>query len=298
MRTYYIYLVTDKTNGKHYVGQTCDPKSRKWQHESNRKEDDCLFHRALESHGHENFIWEIICKTTTKVMANALEKMFIQVYNSYKPNGYNMTKGGDGGSMWNARPVVCLTLNGKFVKRYDSAGEAQRIDGFWNSNVLESCKNENLTCLGYMFMFEDEYQKYGARKYKKNRAYNVRKIIQCDQEGNFIEAFDSVVDAAEKTGVRRSTISANLIGTYKHAGGYIFVYAENFPIKDIEKYRCRKKGVPVQQRDVKTNEVIAEYDRIADAGRALGKNYKAIHKVVDNPDKTAYGFRWTSKSIC
>lgn len=44
-----------------------------------------------------------------------------------------------------------------------------------------------------------------------------------------------------------------------------------------------------------TNKVVKEYDRISDAGKALGVNYKAIHKVVDKPDRTAYGYKWISQ---
>lgn len=294
MRTYYIYKVTNTINGKIYIGKTSQFKERKWQHERCYEKEDCRFHRAIQYYGKEKFNWEIIAETDNNEKANELEKFYINEYGSYHPNGYNMTKGGDGGSMWNAKPVVCLSLDGKFVKRYDSAGETKQ-DGFFGSNVLESCKDSRYTCKNHIFMFEDEYKECGARKYKKPQNSCKKEIIQCDMGGKFIKEFQSVQQASKETGIRRTTISGALTGTYKSAGGYIFVYKKEFPIKDISKYQRNKKGRKVAQINPKTDEVINVFDRIADAGRELNVNYKAIHKVVDKPNRTAYGFRWISQ---
>lgn len=294
MRTYYIYKATDKINGKIYIGKTSNFKERKWQHERCYEKEDCKFHRALQKHGKENFDWEIIDEALGLENAYELEKKYIKEYNSYGKNGYNMTKGGAGGSMWNARPVVRLSLSGDFVERYDSAGEARK-DGFRDSDVLLNCKGKAYTCKGYMFMFEDEYFEHGAREYRKPEPPGMRKVIQCDMNGNFIREYRSLRDASKETGANRTTISGVLAGTYKSANGFIFVYKEDFPIKDISKYRKCKKGRKVAQADVKSGKIIKVFDRISDAGKELGVNYKAIQKVVDIPDRTAYGYKWTSQ---
>lgn len=295
MRTYYIYKATDLTNDKLYIGKTSDFKARKWQHERCYEKEDCLFHRAIKSHGKENFIWEIIDQANGLDEAYELEKKYIKQYNSYRPNGYNMTLGGTGGSMWNARPVVCLTLSGEFVKRYDSAGKAESEDGFNNVNVLLNCKGELRSCKGYMFMFEDDYNKHGAKKYKMPTPNGCRKIIQCDLNGNFIKEFSSVSEASRETGIYRTTISGVLTGNYKSAGGFIFAYKENFPIKDLNAYQKNKKGRKIAQLNPETNEVINVFERISEAGKKLGVNYKCIHKVLDLPDRTAYGYKWISQ---
>lgn len=294
MRTFYIYKVIDKTNGKIYIGKTSNLKERKWQHERCYEKEDCKFHRAIQKHGKENFEWEIIDETLGLENAYELEKKYIEEYNSYGKNGYNMTKGGAGGSMWNARPVVCLTLSGEFVKRYDSAGETEK-DGFYNSDVLLNCKGKLYTCKKHMFMFEDDYLEHGAKVYRKPEVVNMRKVIQCDMNGNFINEYKSVQEASEKTRANRTTISGVLIGTYKSANGFIFVYKEDFPIKDISKYKKCKKGRKVAQVDVKSGEIIKVFDRMSDAGKELEVNYKGIQKVVDFPDRTAFGYKWISQ---
>lgn len=294
MRLYYIYKAINIKNGKVYIGKTCNFKERKWHHERCYQKDDCIFHRAIEKYGKENFSWEIIDQTSSYEMANILEKEYIIKFNSYKPNGYNMAKGGDGGSMWNARPVVCLTYDGEYVKRYDSASETKN-DGFHDSEVLMSCKDSRHSCKNHIFMFEDEYTKYGARKYKKPDNNCKKAIIQCDLNGNFIKEFSSIQEASKETRTNRTGISGVLTGKYKSSNGYIFVYKENFPIKNIFQYKHNKKGKKIAQIDIKTKKIIKEFNSISEAGRNLGVNYKSIQKVIDKQDRTAYGFRWISK---
>lgn len=293
MRTYYIYKATNKINGKCYIGKTVNFKQRVWQHLRCYEKEDCVFHRALQKHGKENFSWDIICNIDDEAEADKLEKRYIQEYNSHVPNGYNENKGGTGGH--NSRSIVCLHINGKYVKRYDSAAQAEREDGFCNSDVLLCCKNKLRQCKNYMFMFEDDYLKFGAKKYIKPEANGTRKIIQCDMDGNFLNEYKSVQEAAKKTDSNRTTISGVLTGTYKSANGFIFVYKENFPIKDISKYRKRKKGKRIAQVDVKSEKIIQVFDRISDAGKELGVNYKNIHKVIDMPGRTACGYKWISQ---
>ena len=293
MRTYYIYKATNKINGKSYVGQTCDFHSRVWQHQRCYEKEDCDFHRAIKEFGFDNFSWEIIETCESEDRACELEKYYIEKFNTYR-DGYNMTKGGKGAPYHNARAVVLLTLDGQYIKRYDSAMDAE-IDGFHNADVLLNCKGKSRQTKGYMFMFEDEYESNGAKTYRKPEPNGMRSVIQCDMEGNFIQKFKSLQEAASITGTNRTTISGVLSNTYKSANGYIFVYEEDFPIKDLSIYKKRKKGRKIAQVDAKSGEIIRVFDRISEAGESLGVNYKAIHKVIDKEGRTAYGYKWISQ---
>lgn len=291
MRTYYIYKATNKINGKSYIGQTVNYKNRLWQHRRCYEKEDCKFHDAIKEFGFDNFEWVVLETCFGKSKADMLECKYIELFNSYR-NGYNENKGCVGGH--NARAIVCLSLNGEFVQRYDSAADAEK-DGFNNVNVLLCCKNKLQTCKKHMFMFEDEYNSNGAKKYIKPVSANKRKVVQCDLNGNLIARYDSVQEASEKSGANRTTLSSVLSQKYKSANGFIFVYEEDFPIKDLSVYQRKKKGRKVAQVDVKSGDIINVYDRMADAGRALGVNYKGIQKVVDMPDRTAFGYKWISQ---
>ena len=294
MRTFVIYKAINNINGKVYIGKTSNFKERKWQHERCYKKEDCKFHRALQKYGKDNFSWEIIDKAKNLDEAYSLEKLYIELHNSYGPAGYNMTKGGAGGSMWNAIPVVCLSTNGDFMKKYDSATAAKK-DGFSVSCVLNSCRDFHVIHKNHIFMFYDEYKTNGSRKYVKPKSNCTKAIIQCNLNGEFISEFKSVQEASMKTGANRTTISGVLTHNYKTANGFIFVYKDEFPIKDINLYRKKEKGRKIAQIDINTGETIRIYDKIKEAGTALGVNYKSIHKVIDKPNRTAYGFKWISQ---
>ena len=143
-------------------------------------------------------------------------------------------------------------------------------------------------------MFETDYQQNGPKTYAKPESNRMTAVVQCDLDGNFIAKYKSVVSAAEATGILRSRISSNITCASKTAGGYIFVYEEEFENLNVEEHKIRKKGRKVAQIDPNTGEVIEVFGRIADAGRKLGVNYKAIHKVVDVDGRKAYGFKWVS----
>lgn len=293
MKKYYIYKATNKINGMSYIGQSVHPQERLQQHLTDRRSKTSMFHRAIDKYGADAFEWTILAKVDGKENANKAEKHYIETENTYKPNGYNMTKGGDGGSMWNAIPVVCLTKSGKFIKRYDSATEAQK-DGYWQGNVLDSCKNIHKTCKGNIFMFESDYLKYGGRKWSKPMPNYLKPIVQCDLQGNEIKRFGSISEAEKELGIGHNLIVSCAKGRYKTAHGSIFVYENDFPIKDLSKRIHKKKGHKVAKVDKNTGEILGVYDRMSDAARELGGSHKTIHKVVDWPNKTAYGFKWIS----
>lgn len=60
-----IYLIENKTNGKKYVGQTRDLKSRLRAYKSasfnpDSKDYDRPIHRAIRKYGLENFSFEVV----------------------------------------------------------------------------------------------------------------------------------------------------------------------------------------------------------------------------------------------
>ena len=89
-----IYKVTNKVNGKVYIGQSVDI-GRRWRTHMTAK-DDIYFHKAIQKYGVENFEWEVIeqCK---KSELDEREIYWIEYYDSFN-KGYNCTKGGDGNS--------------------------------------------------------------------------------------------------------------------------------------------------------------------------------------------------------
>lgn len=91
-----IYKITNKINGKCYIGQSNDI-NRRWQQElsPNAKLNPHLA-RAFEKYGTYNFEFEII-EECHRELLNEREQFWINLYNSADKNfGYNKTLGGDG----------------------------------------------------------------------------------------------------------------------------------------------------------------------------------------------------------
>ena len=289
--TYYIYKCTNKVDNKIYIGCTRNFTSRVRQHLKASLKENKVFHEAIRKYGVCSFTWEILELAEYADDAFGLEKKYIEEYGSMYPNGYNLTSGGAGAPDYGGRRVVKLTLDGEYVKTYGCANATDR-DGYNVTDVLRVCKHRRRSAKGYVFMFEDDYLKNGARVYEKPVPKNKKKVVQCDLDGNKIKVFDSVAEAQEFTGTLRTSILGCLSGTYKTANGFVWVTEDNFPIKNISEHAYKKKGVAVQQLDPITEKVVATYSSFADAGKALGVSYKNIQKVAGNLERTAYGFKW------
>lgn len=90
-----IYTITNKINGKQYVGITGDIK-RRWR-EHRRVDGFCpVLHAAMKKHGIDNFEFTHIADAFTWKDACFLENEFIVSMQTKSPSGYNLTLGGDG----------------------------------------------------------------------------------------------------------------------------------------------------------------------------------------------------------
>ena len=97
-----IYLRTNLINGKQYVGQTKDFKSREYDWLNlNKIYAGALIERARKKYGTDNFKVEILKECDTLEELNKWEKYYISELNTIKPHGYNMTEGGYSCEPWN-----------------------------------------------------------------------------------------------------------------------------------------------------------------------------------------------------
>ena len=89
-----IYIITNILNAKQYIGISNNLK-RRWSDHS-KAECDTYFHRAIRKHGLNNFIFTHFADAFDSDSAKQIEIMLIKEHNTFYPNGYNGTLGGDG----------------------------------------------------------------------------------------------------------------------------------------------------------------------------------------------------------
>ena len=95
----FIYKITNKVNGKSYIGQTIQSvKERFYQHCATKCSQAILnmvIHKAINKYGKSNFTIEVI-EEVESTNLNDRERYWIRYYDSYN-NGYNSTEGGQDG---------------------------------------------------------------------------------------------------------------------------------------------------------------------------------------------------------
>lgn len=94
---YELYQVTNKINGKMYIGQTCQGHKRRWYVHCWKaaRGGEQRFHKAIVQYGKENFETKLLMVGPSLDWVNEMEKRVIALYDTFN-NGYNDTKGGDG----------------------------------------------------------------------------------------------------------------------------------------------------------------------------------------------------------
>jgi group I intron endonuclease len=93
-----VYLLTNKVNGKVYVGQTWLSFEERMQKDGAGYKNSMYLYGALQKYGIENFEYSVLSKSLTQEEADKLEKFYIEKYNSLDHDvGYNLKEGGSAG---------------------------------------------------------------------------------------------------------------------------------------------------------------------------------------------------------
>lgn len=88
-----IYKITNKNNGKIYIGQSNNIERRFKQHQQKGAESRIPLDIAIKKYGKDNFTYEIIELCSLEEL-NEKQSYWIKYYNSIE-NGYNCSEGGD-----------------------------------------------------------------------------------------------------------------------------------------------------------------------------------------------------------
>jgi group I intron endonuclease len=110
---YLVYKHISPSN-KAYIGITNNYSKRSRQHQQlAAKGEGFAFHAAIRKYGWDKFKHEIIVENISKEEARLIEVLMIKELNTYAPNGYNLTIGGEGVDGESSR-------KGKIANRKDS----------------------------------------------------------------------------------------------------------------------------------------------------------------------------------
>lgn len=185
-----VYKITNTVNSKCYIGITKHSFKKRysyskwWENPSINR----LLKQSIDKYGIDNFKVEILEITDYKQLAKK-EIYYIEKFNSFTPNGYNLTKGGD--------INIEVSIESKLKNRMSNLG---RIP--WNKGKKLStehvikCKNtkKRLISEGKIIPWNKGLKTGKMSKEHINKsAIAHRKIVYCyDIYNNFIKKYNSL----------------------------------------------------------------------------------------------------------
>ena len=213
----FIYKVTNRINGKIYIGQTSQTIKRRWnQHiyESNKTIEPyrSALHRAIKKYGVDAFdIVEV--EECNNDMLNEREIFWINYYNSYH-NGYNLDLGGNGSRRCDDKKLMELWNKGYSVVEIIDVLHLDR------STISNHLKRNGIS--------QDDIVNRG----KKIGGIKKRQpIYYYDIDGNYVGEFSSLQDAEMAFGIKIYTHAK-----YKLYGGYQWKRIKVDKIDSIRKF--------------------------------------------------------------
>lgn len=221
-------------SGKRYIGQTCQPLSRRWRNGYGYAKNT-YFYRAICKYGWDNFEHNTICQCKTLKEANATEAELIAKYKTNNPAfGYNISGGSDGSEHMaeSTRKLLSDIRKGKF------AGEANPNYGKKHSRKTRKLISKNLkkyylthqsVRLGAIRTEEAKEKQSESRKNSARAQEAIKKLnnskakkVLCIETGVI---YCSTHEVERKTGFRQGNIAAACRGEYAQAYGFHWEYA-------------------------------------------------------------------------
>ena len=245
--SHYTYMVTNKINGKVYVG------SHSWKGEGIDPDyygSGTAITRAVKKYGKENFQVEVLYYYNTVEECRADEERILTEYNVRDcPHSYNLKNSAIG---WTSEdmtdeirqkisramkgektPVVAIDKNGN-VKIFNAQAECARKLNLDYRNVSQCLKGKGKTCKGYFIKYlkrcSTDYRitKRKAKKTEKIKLTTKRKgkgktpLVAIQKDTGRVRMFLSQLECARKLNLDYRRIQRCLKGKRKSTGGYTF----------------------------------------------------------------------------
>lgn len=250
-----IYLITNTSNKKCYVGQTTKSAEHRWkQHIKCSKYSEYshyALYRAFNKYGVDKFTFEVIVSNVPIELLNDLETNCITAYDGML--GYNMVPIGNsmkgykfteevlthlsnvrkgrvpvnkgkkfpersGRNHPRAKEVICLTTGVVYESALAAANDLQ----LQHSSVVAVCNGRRGTTKGFMFKYTSSTKENRVFTTKGGANINAKKII-CVTTG--VE-YASISEAAEAMNLKAGSISRVCKQQRNSLFGYVFKYKD------------------------------------------------------------------------
>ena len=243
-----IYKITNRINGKSYIGQSNNIERRFREHKYISSETNDSLKKAYIKYGRENFEFIILEECSIEEL-NEREIYYIQLV---KPE-YNRTKGGDGCSGHVVSEKTKEILRKKAKEQWNKLTEEQKQHIIKNNlkkpkighKVSKATREKLRQCnLGKKQSKETIEKRKQTMIKKRENGYvrnndNHKKKVIC-LETNII--YNSVKEAGLDIGVHPSSITGTIKGKYKTCKGKHFKYYQEKSSVTTNRDECNGVG--------------------------------------------------------
>lgn len=290
----YAHIVSKEISGydhdKYYIGITCNVK-RRWEGNGcNYREQ--VFYNAIKKYGWNNIKHIILRENLTIEEACILEKEKIRELRSNTPKyGYNMDSGGITCD-YKGIPIAQYTKNGEFIRSYDNAAVAARLNG-WQNIITHAT-----TSHGFQWVQNANYEfPSKVDPIKRNNRYV---ILQYSISGNYIASYDDIQSKFNKQACQ--AIRNCCSGRHLIAQGFQWKYKNSDKIiVDLSDDKYTKRTLFNIDNDYilfmydSDGNFIEKFRSYNDAGRFIHKKWLKIPKTkfLHIQNNYFHNYRWT-----
>jgi hypothetical protein len=163
------------------------------------------------------------------------------------------------------------------IANITTRAEANQLEQYYIEEVYDSVRNG-----------------YNISKGGFDKSYCEKGIYQLNAALTVLNKYTSAAEAERLTGIDRGSISKCCLGKAITAGNFYWCFESDYDQYTVrEKSTVLSREVPVEQLDIKTNKVIAQYKSFSEAARVLNIASGAhIGHCCAGHRKTAYGYKW------
>jgi hypothetical protein len=154
--------------------------------------------------------------------------------------------------------VVKFDMQCNKICEYHSTKEAAKEFSCNAGDIAAACRGAAESSHGYLWRYKGEEHTVKPKTIKPH--YKQKIVVQFDLDGNRIQEFPSIQNAAKNTNTPAGAISKCCLRQQESCNGFIWVYKEDddFILIETKVISCRAKRVAKCDKD--TGETLQEYD--------------------------------------
>jgi hypothetical protein len=178
----------------------------------------------------------------------------------------------------NSKRLVMIDSDGKLVKIYESAKDCSYDSGYSYEQIYARLSKRYENNLDHKFYYLEDYKgEYNIEKdlYNKPKSIEdkkvvvreIKKVVICDSNNNYIKTVSTVVEASKYTEVHQAAIRRRLEGKHRNQGYYYFHFENDWNNGNIDRFLESDINKPkgIIMFNTITGEDIKEYGSINEA---------------------------------